>query len=178
MKKLIKKILTMACSLILCVLLLSGCSWLKIDNFKYYNQVVVSIGDHNFYKKDLIEAFNSYGYQYVESYGYTLEESVNYTIGTMIDKWLLLEDIKANEAYSISDPEKLQIKAEAFDYMQDSIYTFETQVREEWDMAIDSEEDSAEESSLRATETNYTTTTHYSVVLDRIETTAGVATKY
>jgi len=177
-KKLIKKILTMACSLILCVLLLSGCSWLKIDNYRYYNQVVVSVDGHDFYKKDLIEAFNNYGYQYYESYGYTLEESVNYTIGTMIDRWLLLEDIKANSAYKITDQEKLEIKAEVFEYMQDSINTFETQIREEWDMTVPSEESSEEESSLRAKEEAYTPTTYYSIALDRTETTNGNVQKF
>ena len=148
----------MACSLTLCLVLLSGCSWLKIDNYKYYNQVVVSVGNHEFTKKDLIDAFNSYGYQYYESYGYTLEESVNYTIGTMIDRYLLLEDIKQN--YKIDTPEELQIKADAFEYMQDSILTHEEQVREEWGMTVSSEEDE-ETSTLRAVEEEYAPTTYY-----------------
>jgi len=177
-KKLLKKLLTMACSLVLCVLLLSGCSWLKIDNHRYYNRVVVSVNGHDFYKKDLIEAFNNYGYQYYESYGYSLEESVNQTITSMVDRWLLLEEIKSNETYKISDPEKLQIRAEVFDYMQDSIFTFETQVREEWDMTVESEESSSEENSLRAKETEYAPTTHYSIAIDRTETTNNITTTY
>lgn len=177
MKKLIKKLLTMACSLILCVLLLSGCSWLKIDNNRYYNQVVVSIGDHDFYKKDLIEAFNNYGYQYYESYGYTLEESVNYTIGSMIDRWLLLENVKSNPKYKVDEPEYLEIKQEAFEYMQDSIFTFEDQVRTEWDMKIEGGESSEEKTPLRAAEEEYTPSTYYSVVLDRVETYPDDSTK-
>ena len=166
MKKLFKKLLTMVCSLTLCILLLSGCSWLKIDNYRYYNQVVVTVGDHEFTKKDLIDAFNNYGYQYYESYGYSLQEAVNYTIGTMIDRHLLLEDIKAD--YKITDQEELQIKSEAFAYMQDSIMTYEEQVREEWDLTVSTEEETKTE-SLRATETEYTPSTYYNVVVDRKE---------
>ena len=111
MKKIVKKFLTIACTLVLCLVCLTGCSWLEIDRQKYYNDVVVSIGNKNFYKKDLIEAFSNYGYQYYESYGYGLEESVNYTIGSMIDRWLLLEEVKKDEAYKITDEEMLEIKS-------------------------------------------------------------------
>ena len=163
MKKIFKKILTMACALGLCVICLTGCSWLKIDNQRYYNRVVATIGEKNFYKKDLIEAFNNYGYQYYESYGLSLEDSVAKTIDTMIDRWLLLEHVKSIKKYDdyVKDS-ALKIKAEAFEYMQDSIFTFETQVREEWDMVIDQPEESAEEEKgLRAEETIYEPTTYY-----------------
>ena len=65
MKKLIKKILTTLCALTLCVLCLTGCSWLQIDKARYYNEVVVTIGNKDaitkeFTKKDLIEAFSNY----------------------------------------------------------------------------------------------------------------------
>ena len=158
--------------------MLSGCSWLKIDNYKYYNQVVVTVDGHNFYKRDLIEAFNNYGYQYYESYGYSLEESVNYTIGSMIDRWLLLQDIKSNTSYNISNPEKLQIKAEVFAYMEDSLNTFVNQVREEWDIVVPTEEAEKESASLRTKEEEYTPTTYYNVVLDREEIVGGETTPY
>ena len=69
-KKMIKKLLTMACCLVLCLVCLTGCSWLQIDKNRYYNQVVVTVGEKEFYKKDLVEAFSNYGYQYYEQYGY------------------------------------------------------------------------------------------------------------
>lgn len=162
MKKIFKKILTMTCALGLCIICLTGCSWLKIDNQRYYNRVVASIGEKNFYKKDLIEAFNNYGYQYYESYGLSLEESVDKTIDTMIDRWLLLEHVKSIDKYvTYVQDSALKIKAEAFDYMQDSIFTFETQVREEWDMVIEQEEDAEEETPLRVAEEIYEPITYY-----------------
>lgn len=166
----IKKILTIACSLVLCIVCLTGCSWLEIDRYKYYNDVVVSVGKKNFYKKDLVEAFSNYGYQYYESQGLSLKESINSTIGTMIDRWLLLEEVKSDKNFALKDEEILKIKQEAFDYMQDSIFTYETQVREEWDMTVEEEESSGETaSSLRTAEEEYTPSTYYEVVEETVD---------
>jgi len=161
-KKFTKKILTVACALAMCIICLTGCSWLKVDNYKYYYEtVVVSVDKKNFYKKDLVEAFNNYGYQYYESYGYTLEDSVNQTINTMVDRWLLLDSIITSGKYEISPEEELEIKAQAFDYMQDSIFTFETQVREEWELMAETEESEEEKKSLRVEEEVYEPSTYY-----------------
>lgn len=162
MKKLIKKILTIACSLVLCLVCLTGCSWLDIDRYKYYNSVVVSVGDKDFNKKDLIEAFSSYGYQYYESYGMTLEESINSTIESMVDRWLLLEAIKSDTSgkYDISENEANQIKQEVFNYMSDSVYSYETKIRKEWGMEIEFDSASSGESeTLRDAEVEYTPST-------------------
>ena len=108
MKKIIKKILTTLCALVLCVLCLTGCSWLKIDNSKYYNEVVVTVGEKEFTKKDLVEAFSNYGYQYYQSYGMSLEEAVNQTITSMIDRALLMDVVKGEIV--VTDAEKKEIK--------------------------------------------------------------------
>ena len=142
MKKIIKKILTIACCLTLCLVCLTGCSWLEIDKYRYYNEVVATVGDKEFYKKDLIEAFSNYGYQYNQQYGYSIEESMKLTINNMVDNWLLLEEIKKNPKFEISEPEELEIKRQVFDYMQNSIFSYEAQVREEWDMVVETEEES------------------------------------
>ena len=110
------------CALVLCVLCFTGCSWLKIDNSKYYNEVVVTVGDKEFTKKDLVEAFSNYGYQYYQSYGYSLEKSVNQTIESMIDRQLLMDVVK--EEITINDTERRELKKQVFDYMQDSINNF------------------------------------------------------
>ena len=151
----------MACCLVLCIVCLSGCSWLEIDQNRYYNQLVVTVGEKNFYKKDLIEAFSNYGYQYYQQYGYSLEESVNYTIASMIDRWLLLESVKTDERFALTDREELELKQQVFEYMQDSVFTYEEQVREEWDMSVAVEEATEEEASLRVKEEEYHPSTYY-----------------
>lgn len=174
MKKTIKKILTIACSLVLCLVCLTGCSWLDIDRYKYYNAVVVSVGDKDFYKKDLIEAFSNYGYQYYEQYGMSLEESVNNTIDSMVDRWLLLEAVKNDTSgkYDITVEEANKIKQQAFDYMRDSVYSYESKIRKEWGIEIEADEDSEEESeSLRDAEETYTPSTVFDYVSKNISGT-------
>lgn len=169
MKKIIKKILTTLCALVLCVLCLTGCSWLKIDNSKYYNEVVVTVGEKEFTKKDLVEAFSNYGYQYYQSYGMSLEEAVNQTITSMIDRALLMDVVKGEIV--VTDAEKKEIKKKVFDYMQDSINTFETKVRKEWDKEIEVETPE-EKTSLRTKEEDYSPKTKYdrtTGVVSRIE---------
>lgn len=170
MKKLIKKLLTTLCALTLCVLCLTGCSWLKIDNEKYYNQIVVTIGENRdskyykeFTKKDLVEAFSNYGYQYYQSYGYSLEKSINETITNMIDRSLLMNVVKDEidkGENKITDREKLELKKQVFDYMQDSINTYETKIRKEWEKELESDT-AQEESSLRTKEEEYSPSVTY-----------------
>ena len=162
MKKIIKKILTALCALVLCVVCFTGCSWLQVDRSKYYNQLVVSIGEQNFNMLDLTEAFSSYGYQYYQN-GASLEDSVKQTIESMIDRYLLLDMVKADAAengYDITAQEKLEIRKQVFDYMQDSIYTFETKIRKEWESTVEVGEETTAE-PLRPAETEYTATTSY-----------------
>jgi len=165
-KKLLTKILTTACALVLCVLCLTGCSWLKLDEYKYYNQIVVSVGDKDFNKKDLVEAFSNYGYQYYESYGYSLEESIDMTITSMVDRYLLLEEVK--KTVTITDQEKLEIRKEAYNHMEEGLKSHETAIITEWDLEVEETEEE-EETSLRDVETEYVS----KVVYDKLTNTVS-----
>ena len=84
MKKLYKKLLTIVCAITLCIVC-TGCSWLEINKKAYYSQVVASIGNIEFFKKDLTEAYQSYGYQYLEQgQAASLEDAINATIVKVI----------------------------------------------------------------------------------------------
>lgn len=159
MKKLIKKLMTAICALVMCVFCLTGCSWLELDNAKYYDKIVVTIENtKDFNKKELVEAFSSYGYQYYSQYQMSMEDSVNKTIESMIDRYLLMEVVK--DEITLTTEEKLQIKKEAFNYMEDSINTYEDKVRKEWGLELKFETPE-EESTLRDEKTEYTPTTEY-----------------
>lgn len=161
MKKLVKKVLTTICTLVLCLVCLTGCSWLEINKGKYYDQIVVTIGDKmEFTKKDLVEAFSTYGYQYYQQYGYSMEESINQTISSMIDRELLMDYVVNEAKISITAEEKTRIKKESFDYMRDSIKTFEDKIRKEWEMEITTETPETVE-PLRTAETEYSPKTEY-----------------
>jgi len=160
-KKIFKKMLTAVCAFALCIVC-TGCSWLEINRSRYYDQIVATVGDLSFTKKDLAEAYNSYGYQYYEQgYYSSLEESITATVNSMIERKLLLEEIKKN--YTLTDTEKLEVKKETLDYMRDSVNTFVEKVRKEWDCEIKVEEE-AEKESLRDAEESYSPTTTFEIV--------------
>lgn len=163
MKKTFKKILTTCCAGVLSLVLLSGCSWAKIDNEKYYNLKVASIGNLSFTKKDLIEAFNNYGYQYYQNYGYDMETAIDETITSMIDRKLLLQEVKSMQKFDLTTEEQLKLKKQVFEYIQETVSDYEDDVRKEWDMEI-KVETPEEADSLRATKEEYTPSTEYVLV--------------
>lgn len=161
MKKLYKKLLTILCAITLCIVC-TGCSWLEINKKAYYSQVVASIGNIEFSKQDLTEAYQSYGYQYMEQgYYSSLEDAINATIDSMIERRLLLDEVKKH--FSISTPESLEIRKEAYDYIQESVDSYAEKVRKEWDCEIKFEEESEAE-PLRDVETEYNPKTEYTVI--------------
>ena len=73
----------------LCVSILSGCSLVTTDYSAYYNAIVASATTENgkkieITKKDLLVAYNSYGFQYSSYYGMTQEEAVKKTLEGLV----------------------------------------------------------------------------------------------
>ena len=95
----------------------------------------------------------------------------------MIDRSLLMDVVKKeidnDEKYKFTEQEKLEIRKQVFDYMQDSINTFETKIRKEWDMEVEFDEETTTE-SLRKQEEEYTPSTKFEIVTIDEKTTYQV----
>ncbi len=150
-----KKFLTILCSLVLCIVTLTGCNLVELDKEKYYNQIVASITAENkayereYTKKELIEAFYNYTYQSVSNGNMTAEEGVMSALESMYERGLLIAGIK--EQYvktgliSFTEEHEKQIRNEAFEYMQTQIYNFEDEIREEKGISTGGDESLTEE---------------------------------
>lgn len=97
--------------LIVCMSVFTGCSLVGRNDKAYFEAVVATItyttGEkEDVTKRDLISAYNSYGYNYVNNYGYTKERAVQETLETIINKRLT---IKAVENYYKDHPEEGKI---------------------------------------------------------------------
>lgn len=84
----------------------TGCSLVTRNDKNYYEATVATISyvdgsKENISKRELITAYNSYGYNYVNNYGYTKKQAVKQTLQTVIEKKLT---IKAVEKYYIDNP--------------------------------------------------------------------------
>ncbi|HAJ78092.1 MAG TPA: hypothetical protein DCO89_03395 [Clostridiales bacterium] len=96
--------------LLICLLLtssfaFSGCSLVQRNVEKYLNRTVATAGEIEISKQDLISAYNSVGYQYVQSQGYTTEKALKTTIDSLIDREILVR--KAKEIITENNGEML-----------------------------------------------------------------------
>ena len=85
--------------LLICLLLtssfaFSGCSLVQRNVEKYLNRTVATAGEIEISKQDLISAYNSTGYQYVQYQGYTTEKALKTTIDSLIDREILVRKAK------------------------------------------------------------------------------------
>mgnify|MGYP004512112493 FL=1 len=100
MKKILSKIVTLvlACSLFFTVF--TGCSLITTVQDKDMAQVVakVKIEDDvdavNIYKRDVVSAFNSYGYYYVTNYNYTVQQALDYCAKTLVQNQVVIQYAK------------------------------------------------------------------------------------
>ncbi len=97
-----KKFFALVLCLMMCVSVFAGCSLIERNDRKYFEAVVCTISyvdgtKEEITKRELIMAYNSYGYNYVQNYGYTKEKAVNTTLDTIVDKRLTIKAV--NEHY-------------------------------------------------------------------------------
>ena len=169
------------CSLILCVVTLTGCNLLELDKKKYYEQVVASVtSEHSEYvreytKKELIEAYYNYSYSSVQNGTKTAEDGVKTAFNSMIERGLLVagiekEYIKAG-LIKFTEEHKNQIREDAFEYMQDQIFEYEDEIRIEKGLTPESEDTATTEEeveeSLRAEYNKYEPTIIYDEESDK-----------
>ena len=158
-----KKFLALICCGFLSFFMLAGCSLFELNRPKYYNEIVASVTlkiedtteTLKFTKKDLIQAYNSYGYQYAQNATNEaeLKTAVEKTIEAMVDRQILLTGIK--RVVTLSDEDVWSIKTELYKYLDDSIAQFETEVLIDWDMDKNSPDAEEDKEPLRTPKTKY-----------------------
>ena len=94
-----KKIMAVMMGLVMCLSVLTGCNLITRNDKNYYNATVATItysnGEkQNITKRELITAYNSYGYNYVQNYGYTKQKSVEVTLDSVIDSYLTRKSVE------------------------------------------------------------------------------------
>ncbi len=152
--------LSLALCLMLCVSLFAGCTLVTKDMSKYYSAVVASFTyDNNekidITKKELITAYNSYGYQYVQSYNMETSEAYKLTIQNIIDTKLI---VKASEDLSkennggevLTSKEKTYLWEMTFETIQDNLESYYNDINN-----IDTSDQQEESSDGVVSESDY-----------------------
>ena len=148
-----RKIATLLLVLVMCMSVFTGCSLVTRNDKNYYEATVATISyvdgnKENISKRELITAYNSYGYNYVDNYGYTKKQAVKQTLKTVIEKKLT---IKAVEQYYLDNPSQGEMlngneTTYVWDQTYEAIYSnLEEYLKDVLD--IDSSDDSSSTSS-------------------------------
>lgn len=111
---------------IMCLSVFTGCSLVTRNDRNYYEAVVATItytdGEkENITKRDLISAYNSYGYNYVDNYGYTMEQAVKQTLETIVDNRLTIKAVE--EYYEANPSEGEMLNGNETTYIWDETYS-------------------------------------------------------
>ena len=75
-------------------ILFTGCSLVQRNSERYLNRTVASCGEITVSKQELLNAYNSYGYQYVQNYGYTAEKAVSTLLDELLNNKIILQEAK------------------------------------------------------------------------------------
>ena len=173
MKSKTKKILTTICAMILSVFMFAGCNLIELNKNKYYNEKVVTIGlkegygeeyksyEKTYTKKDLLNAYYNYSYNYVNQGQIEVKEGIDYAINQMINSDLLYNYIKLNfydnDKYDLdfNFADANDARLQAFDSIQESIFELENEIFKEWNIEFTGTDDLTDEEvkSLRASYT-------------------------
>ena len=146
-----KKIFSLVLCLIMCMSVLTGCNLFGTDIEGYYNTVVATINydytlngqqytySEDITKRELIDAYNSYGYNYSQNYGYSMEDAIDMTLDNLINTKLMLTDVKNHFGDDLFDD------AETTYLWRETYYSFYENLQSYYNdlMGIDDEEDSS-----------------------------------
>lgn len=137
------------------VFFLSGCNLVQINTTRYYEKIVASVNGFNITKKELLNAYNNYGYQYVNSYGYTTEEAIEKTLEYLVNRKLLAEYVATELDNQLTITQKNAVWNSVFDSVNAQLLTLENTIRKELNMEEVSDAEDAEDESDYPAEEKY-----------------------
>jgi len=175
MSRKLRNLLCVFISAVLTTVTLAGCALFKDDLVYEYGLAVAKLDNITITKKQLIDGFNSYGYNFVSNQGMELDEAYDETLTAILDREIMyLESLRLFGA-----PTEEEIKTarkKAYDNMASSYKSVEKEVRERKNMA-DTTADEKKEDDNKVVYTpyekyiNYTTDGRYELDLKKYDKT-------
>ena len=123
---------------------LSGCDLISLNEYKYFNTIVMKIGDKEITKEILIQRYNSIGAQYVED-GYSIEQAMQITVDSIINRELVL--MRAKELVTLSQNDINDVWQEVYDSVNETLQEFEGQIKAEWNVVYLNEDTEEEDNT-------------------------------
>lgn len=172
-----KKIFSLVLCLVMCTAVLTGCNLFGRDLETYYNAVVARINysyelngqtiteSEDITKRELINAYNSYGYNYVNNYGYSQHEAVEETLDTIINRKLMIKDVestyKRENKELFNDSETTYLWESTYDAFYSNLRQYYNEI-----LGIEDEEDASQEETSGVYERYDPNATYYTYIDD------------
>ena len=172
-----KKIFSLVLCLVMCTAVLTGCNLFGRDLETYYNAVVARINysyelngqtiteSEAITKRELINAYNSYGYNYVNNYGYSQHEAVEETLDTIINRKLMIKDVestyKRENKELFNDSETTYLWESTYDAFYSNLRQYYNEI-----LGIEDEEDASQEETSGVYERYDPNATYYTYIDD------------
>lgn len=172
-----KKIFSLVLCLVMCTAVLTGCNLFGRDLETYYNAVVARINysyelngqtiteSEDITKRELINAYNSYGYNYVNNYGYSQHEAVEETLDTIINRKLMIKDVestyKRENKELFNDSETTYLWESTYDAFYSNLRQYYNEI-----LGIEDEEDASQEETSGVYERYEPNATYYTYIDD------------
>lgn len=121
------------CIMMCCISVLSGCGLISMDRKAYLNTVVATFTDketgkkHEVIKKDLISAYNSYGYYYTQS-GYSPEKALDATLELLVNRQIMLVEAEKMFDKELSDKEKTYLWKKTLEGLESNFRSYYNKV--------------------------------------------------
>lgn len=132
----LKKIVASIILLVFTAMTFVGCSFFELDVVRFRNDpvAVTKSGEVLVRTGELIDAFNSYGYQLVQE-GQTTNGAMNKTLELLINRKIILKAAAA-DGVTLDTKDKQKARKAAYGYINDALLEIEEKVRVDWDRTI------------------------------------------
>ena len=141
--------------------ILTGCNLFDSNNYRALSSIVATNGDVKITRQELINAYNSGGYQYSSIYGLSQEETFKKIINELIDDSYYSSYIEAEtesyEQYKLTSQDYSDVVAETWDYISQGMETYREKANEVFGYADTEHDDDGKSSPEFATQEQYKT---------------------
>ena len=134
----LKRTVCLVSALVFVGVFMAGCALFE-RNVKYdHNQVVARVGnDITITKRQLIDAFNSFGHQFVTQQGKSLSDAYNETLDMLINR-AIIADISARTLGPLTEAEMTQARRVSYDAVERRFRNIEDEIRKERNWQVQS----------------------------------------
>jgi len=127
-----KRVISVVTVLLFASVAFAGCALFERD-VKYYNNMEVARIEGvaaPITQKQLIDAFNGFGYRYVSEYGYSLKDAYDETLDILINREIIAQ-ISKEKFGELTLQEAAQVRKASFDAVESNFREIEKKIREE-----------------------------------------------